>query len=106
MEKSPIFLGAVGEVDGQTGVSLALDGDHSRQRRALGYLFTNAALLQEQHLLHVHAQKLVRIFKEKAAEKRAVDVSSWCKFFLVWHVRILMLCNTRTDIITRYVYCV
>jgi hypothetical protein len=84
MEKSPIFLGAVGNVDGQTGVSLALGGEHSRQRRALGYLFTNTALLQEEHLLHVHVQKLVKVFKKMAAQDSAVDFSSWCKLFLLF----------------------
>ncbi|PQE33493.1 cytochrome P450 monooxygenase protein [Rutstroemia sp. NJR-2017a WRK4] len=77
MEKSPIFLGAVGNVDGQTGVSLALGGEHSRQRRALGYLFTNTALLQEEHLLHVHVQKLMKVFKKMAAQDSAVDLSGW-----------------------------
>lgn len=79
MEKSPIFLGAVGDVDGQTGVSLALNAEHARQRRALGYLFTNSALLQQESLLRLHVHKLVAVFKRMAAESRPVDVSSWCK---------------------------
>ncbi|PBP26623.1 hypothetical protein BUE80_DR002413 [Diplocarpon rosae] len=78
MEKSPIFLGAVGRVDGCTGVSLALDAEHTRQRRALGYLFTNTALLQEEHLLHVHVRKLMDVFKKAATEGRALDFSAWC----------------------------
>lgn len=81
MEKSPIFLGAVGNVDGQTGVSLALDSEHTRQRKALGYLFTSTALLQEEHLLHVHIQNLMGFLHDCAAEKKAVDLSSWCEFF-------------------------
>ncbi|KAI9685292.1 MAG: Cytochrome P450 monooxygenase abl2 [Bathelium mastoideum] len=77
MEKSPIFLGAVGNVDGQTGVSLALNADHARQRRALGYLFTNSALLQQEGLLAFHVHKLVAKLKKMASEDRPVDVSSW-----------------------------
>ncbi|PVH84711.1 cytochrome P450 [Cadophora sp. DSE1049] len=77
MEKSLIFLGAVGDVNGQTGVSLALDGEHSRQRRALGHLFTNTALLQEQDILQVHVEKLIGVLKTMAAEEQAVDFSSW-----------------------------
>ena len=80
MEKSPIFLGAVGGVNGQTGVSLALDAEHSRQRRALGHLFTNTALLQEQDILQVHVEKLVGVLKTIATEKKAVDFSSWCEY--------------------------
>lgn len=79
MEKSPVFLGAVGSVDGQTGVSLALNGEHTRQRRALGYLFTNSALLQQENLLRLHVHKLVAVFKKMAAVNRPVDFSSWCK---------------------------
>lgn len=79
MEKSPIFLGAVGSVEGQTGVSLALGTDHTRQRRALGYLFTNTALLHEESLLRLHVDKLIAIFKKMAAENQPVDFSSWCK---------------------------
>lgn len=79
MEKSPIFLGAVGSVEGQTGVSLALNEEHSRQRRALGYLFTNSALLQQESLLRLHVHKLVAVLKTMAAENRSVDFSSWCK---------------------------
>lgn len=79
MEKSPIFLGAVGDVDGQTGVSLALNAEHARQRRALGYLFTNSALLQQESLLRLHVHKLIAVLKRMAAESQPVDVSSWCK---------------------------
>lgn len=78
MEKSAIFLGAVGSVEGQTGVSLALNAEHTRQRRALGYLFTNTALLQHESLLRLHVNKLVTVLKQKAAEKQPIDVSSWC----------------------------
>ncbi|KAK3367574.1 cytochrome P450 [Podospora didyma] len=77
MEKSPIFLGAVGSVDGQTGVSLALNKDHARQRRALGYLFTNSALLRLEDVLQEHIRKLVAIIRSTTSEKRAMDVSDW-----------------------------
>ncbi|KAF7539197.1 hypothetical protein G7054_g2378 [Neopestalotiopsis clavispora] len=77
MEKSPIFLGAVGNVNGQTGVSLALNADHARQRRALGYLFTNSALVQHENLIRVHIDKLVSVLKRFAEEKEPVDFSSW-----------------------------
>jgi cytochrome P450 len=78
MEKSPIFLGAVGALDGQTGVSLAINARHARQRKALGYLFTNSALLQLEDLILSHIHKLVGALNAAAAENRAVDVSSWC----------------------------
>ena len=79
MEKSPIWLGAVGNIDGQTGVSLALNADHTRQRRALGHLFTNSALLQHETLLRLHVRKLVTVLKDMAAKNQTVDFSSWCK---------------------------
>lgn len=79
MEKSPIFLGAVGKVNGYTGVSLALNAEHTRQRRALGYIFTNSALLQHEEILRLHVKKLVAVVKEAASEDRALDVSKWCK---------------------------
>ncbi len=79
MEKSPIFLGAVGSVEGQTGVSLATGENHARQRRALGYLFTNSALLQQENLLRLHVHKLIEVLKKRAAESQPVDFSSWCK---------------------------
>jgi len=83
MEKSPIFLGAVGSENGQTGVSLALNSEHARQRRALGYLFTNSALLQHETLLEIHIRKLMEVLKKKAAENQAVDFSSWCKLMFL-----------------------
>jgi cytochrome P450 len=79
MEKSPIFLGAVGSVDGQTGVSLALNKEHARQRRALGYLFTNSALKNLEDLTQVQIRKFIVKMKLMAAENQAVDVSDWCK---------------------------
>jgi cytochrome P450 len=79
MEKSPIFLGAVGNVGGQTGVSLALNAEHFRQRRALGYLFTNSALLQHESILQLHINKFIAVLKQRSAEGRPVDSSSWCK---------------------------
>ncbi len=80
MEKSPIFLGAVGNVDGQTGVSLALNKEHARQRRALGYLFTNSALVHLEDLAQAQIHKFIAKLKTMAAENQAVDVSDWCKF--------------------------
>ncbi len=79
MEKSPIFLGAVGNVDGQTGVSLALNKDHARQRRALGYLFTNSALVHLEDLAQAQIRKFITRLKTMAGENQAVDVSDWCK---------------------------
>lgn len=79
MEKSPIFLGAVGNVNGQTGVSLALNKEHVRQRRALGYLFSNSALLHLEDLLQVHLRKFIAVLEAAAREKSSVDVADWCK---------------------------
>lgn len=79
MEKSPIFLGAVGQVDGQTGVSLALNKDHARQRRALGYLFTNSALVHLEDLAQAQIHKFITKLETMATENQAVDVSDWCK---------------------------
>ncbi|KAI1422445.1 cytochrome P450 [Xylaria sp. FL1777] len=77
MEKSPIFLGAVGAQDGQTGVSLAIQEHHNRQRKALGYLFTNNALVQLEVIVLVHIYKLIKALHAKAIENRAADVSNW-----------------------------
>ena len=79
MEKSPIFLGAVGSVDGQTGVSLALNKEHARQRRALGYLFTNSALIHLEDLTQGQIHKFITKMKAMAAENEPVDVADWCK---------------------------
>ena len=86
MEKSAIFLGAVGNVDGQTGVSLALNAEHTRQRRALGHLFTNSALLQQETILALHVRKLVTVLKEMAAQNQPIDFSSWCKHFPIHYL--------------------
>lgn len=80
MEKSPIFLGAVGGVDGQTGVSLALNADHARQRRALGWLFTNSALRHFENLIKIQVQRFVAVLGQKTDEKQPVDMSSWCRY--------------------------
>ncbi|KAJ8132033.1 hypothetical protein O1611_g1591 [Lasiodiplodia mahajangana] len=77
MEKSPIFLGSVAALDGQTGVSLAVNENHARQRKALGYLFTNSALLQLENLVVAHIHKLVNALSAAAAQNRAVDMSNW-----------------------------
>jgi cytochrome P450 len=75
----PQHLGAVGNIDGEVGVSLALEAEHTRQRRALGYLFTNSALLQHERLLRQHIQKLVAVLKDMADKNQPVDFLSWCK---------------------------
>ncbi|KAJ8115035.1 hypothetical protein ONZ43_g4760 [Nemania bipapillata] len=80
MEKSPIFLGAVGALNGQTGVSLATNENHTRQRRALGHLFTNSALLRLESLVVAHISKLVGALGAAAVENRAVDVSDWYSY--------------------------
>ncbi|KAI1326253.1 cytochrome P450 [Xylariaceae sp. FL0255] len=80
MEKSPIFLGAVGAEDGQTGVSLATKDNHMRQRKALGYIFSNTALVQLEDLVQGHIQKLMNIIANNAAKKQPMDVSSWFSY--------------------------
>lgn len=70
MEKSPIFLGAVGNVDGQTGVSLTLNKEHARQRRALGYLFTNSALVHLEDLAQAQIHKFTTKLKTMAAKNQ------------------------------------
>ncbi|KAK9442370.1 Cytochrome P450 [Metarhizium brunneum] len=77
MEKSPIFLGAVGSVNGETGVSLALNRDHVRQRKALGYLFTNSALAKLEDILQVHVHKFIAVLEKRASENQALNVSDW-----------------------------
>lgn len=78
MEKSPIFLGSIGALDGQTGVSLAINQHHTRQRKALGCLFTNSALVRLENLVITHIHKLVEALHATAAKDQAVDVSNWC----------------------------
>jgi cytochrome P450 len=80
MEKSPIFIGAVSPMDGQTGISLAPSEVHSRQRKALAYPFSNGALLQQQEILQRHVGKLVDAVRRMAAENRPVNFSNWCEY--------------------------
>ncbi|RYP28374.1 hypothetical protein DL767_007246 [Monosporascus sp. MG133] len=77
MEKSPIFIGAVSPMGGQTGISLADNTNHSRQRRALAYPFSNTALLQQEPIIQLHVDKLIACMKAFAAEGKSVDFSSW-----------------------------
>ena len=77
-EKSPIFIGAVSPLDGQTGISLANNEAHTRQRRALAAPFTNRALLQQQEILQTHVDKLMAALTAKAHGKEAVNLADWC----------------------------
>jgi cytochrome P450 len=78
-EKSPIFIGAVSPMDGQTGISLAPNEVHTRQPRALAHVFTNTALLQQQDIMRSHVDKLVEQMKKLSAENLPVNFSNWCK---------------------------
>jgi cytochrome P450 len=80
MEKSPIFLGAVGSFQGHVGVSLALNEEHTRQRRALGHMFTNNALHQLEDLIQIHIQKFVTLLQQKSIDNQTVNVSDWCEW--------------------------
>lgn len=75
MEKNPIFFGAV---DGNVGVSLALEKEHARQRRAPGCLFTNSALPQHEWILKGHINELITILKDFAARGQVINCASWC----------------------------
>ncbi|KLU89743.1 cytochrome P450 monooxygenase [Magnaporthiopsis poae ATCC 64411] len=77
-EKSPVFIGAVSPLDGQTGVSLANNAEHTRQRRALAAPFTNRALLQQESILQVHVDKLVAALTARARRNEAVNLAEWC----------------------------
>ncbi|KAL8387041.1 hypothetical protein RB595_010201 [Gaeumannomyces hyphopodioides] len=76
-EKSPIFIGAVSPLDGQTGVSLANNADHTRQRRALAAPFTNRALLQQESILQLHVDKLMAALTARARRGEAVNLAEW-----------------------------
>lgn len=78
-EKSPIFIGAVSPLDGQTGISLAPNEAHTRQRRALAHVFSNTALLQQEEIMRSHVDKLVGQLKKTIAENRPINFSNWCK---------------------------
>jgi cytochrome P450 len=78
-EKSPIFIGAVNNMDGQTGISLAPNESHARQRRAMAHVFSNTALLQQEEIMQSHVDKLVGRLKKMIAENRPVNFSNWCK---------------------------
>lgn len=92
MEKSPIFLGAVGSVNGETGVSLALNKDHVRQRKALGYLFTNSALAKLEDILQLHVDKFIAVLEKRASENQALNVSDWCT-----HPKLTVICALCAD---------
>ncbi|TEY53289.1 hypothetical protein BOTCAL_0250g00170 [Botryotinia calthae] len=76
-EKSPIFIGAVSPLDGQTGISLAPNEAHTRQRRALAHVFSNTALLQQEEIMRSHVDKLVGQLKKTIAENRPINFSNW-----------------------------
>ncbi|EJT70818.1 cytochrome P450 monooxygenase [Gaeumannomyces tritici R3-111a-1] len=79
-EKSPIFIGAVSPVDGQTGVSLANNTEHTRQRRALAAPFTNRALLQQEGILQLHVDKLMAALTARARRGEAVNLAEWLTY--------------------------
>lgn len=64
-------------MDGQTGISLADNTNHSRQRRALAYPFSNTALLQQEPILQLHVSKLISAMRVFATKGERVDFSSW-----------------------------
>lgn len=84
-EKSPIFIGAVSPREGFTGISLAPNEMHKRQRKALAPPFTNNALLQQQSTLQKHVDKFIAALKRMAAEGKEVNFSNWCKLSFPAH---------------------
>jgi cytochrome P450 len=80
-EKSPIFIGAVSPLDGQTGISLANNEAHTRQRRALAAPFTNNALLQQEGILRLHVDKLMSAIRDKTKDGKPINMADWCRYF-------------------------
>lgn len=76
-QKDPAWLAVVSPQDGQTGVSMAPPETHQRQRNALGATFTNEALLTQEEILMVHADRLMGVLRSHANQKKAIDFSSW-----------------------------
>ncbi|KAI1854401.1 hypothetical protein JX265_012435 [Neoarthrinium moseri] len=79
-EKSPLFIGAVNNLNGHTGISLAPNESHTRQRKALSAPFTNQALLQQQEILLLHVHKLIEVFKKMAASGQPANMANWYTF--------------------------
>jgi len=65
MHKDPIHVGSVDPIPGVTTLTMADDANHSRQRRALAYPFSQKALHEQEYIV----QGYVDMFIEKLGNK-------------------------------------
>ncbi|RYP75201.1 hypothetical protein DL771_002526 [Monosporascus sp. 5C6A] len=78
MEKSPVFMVQSLQWAGRRASAwLIINTSHTRQRRALAYPFSNAALLQQEPIIQLHVDKLIASMRVFTAEGKSVDFSSW-----------------------------
>jgi cytochrome P450 len=71
MHKDPVHVGSVDPIPGVTTLTMADDANHSRQRRALAYPFSQKALTEQEYIV----QGYVDLFIEKLGVKADRDLA-------------------------------
>jgi cytochrome P450 len=80
MEKSPLAAGGLPPTLKARHMTLAPWDDHTRQRRAFAYPFSNTALLQQEPLIQGWVDKLVAALGKFADEDKPANVADWFTF--------------------------
>lgn len=78
--KDPIHVGAVEALEGVSTLTMADDSNHARQRRALAHSFSQKALLEQEDIVHMYVDKLIKGMKGKSDTNASFNMVDWLNF--------------------------
>jgi cytochrome P450 len=80
MHKDPIHVGSVDPIPGVTTLTMADDANHSRQRRALAYPFSQKALIEQEHIVQGYVDMFIEKLGLKADRNEAVNLVDYLNY--------------------------
>jgi len=80
MHKDPIHVGSVDPIPGVTTLTMADDANHSRQRRALAYSFSQKALIEQEHIVNGYVDVFIKKLGDLGKKGEEFNLVNWLNF--------------------------
>jgi cytochrome P450 len=80
MHKDPIHVGSVDPIPGVTTLTMADDANHSRQRRALAYPFSQKALAEQEYIVQGYVDMFIEKLGAKSDKESMVNLVDYLNY--------------------------
>src|ERR1700753_1497845 len=80
MHKDPVHVGSVDPIPGVTTLTMADDANHSRQRRALAYPFSQKALMEQEYIVQGYVDMFIEKLGAKSDKESMVNLVDYLNY--------------------------